>query len=41
MAEAKSPSVLDTLEEAIKEYWDWILVAIIVYLIFVYGFRIL
>jgi hypothetical protein len=40
MAEGKSsPSILDKLEEGIKEYWAWILVAIIVYLIFVYGFQ--
>jgi hypothetical protein len=38
MAEEKSgTSVWDSLEEGIKEYWIWILVAIIVYLIFVYN----
>ena len=37
MAEGKSgKSILDSIEEAIKEYWIWILVAIALYLIFAY-----
>jgi hypothetical protein len=40
MAEAKGgKSIFDSIEEGIKEYWYWILIAIIIYLVFVYGFQ--
>jgi hypothetical protein len=39
MAEAEPKSTLDTIEEGIKEYWAWILVAIVVFLIFAYNLQ--
>jgi len=39
MAEAEPKSILDNIEEGIKEYWQWILAAIIVWLIFVFNLQ--